>query len=507
MKVNHRSLKLLINDRPLEQVNISQIHAAMLSGSITCESIVDAYLKNIERNNQKGARLNAIVTMNNSAVDLARQLDAQLFSSKQLIGPLHGIPMVVKDCLETTDMPTSFGSNLFSQYMAKKDATVISKLREAGAVILAKTTLPDWATSWFGYSSRSGETKNPYALDRDPGGSSSGTGAAIAAGFAAVGIGTDCGGSVRLPSSFCNLVGVRATPGMMSRQGCNPLVALQDTIGPMARSVSDAVKVFEVICGFDENDPLTATYNIGKATSNYSQQLIPDALKNLRIGVVRNAFGSDQDENCRPVNQVMNAAIEQLAAGGAFVSDVEIPNLAESLDATSLYLLKSKYDLNLFLNARPEAPMKTIEEIVSAGHYHPKLDLLEGIANGPDDPLSDLDYYKAYAERDNLMLLITSIMDKGGYDALVYPTAQVPPPLRSETDSGRWTTLNFPTNTLISSQTSMPAMTVPAGSTEKGLPIGMEILTRPYDEAMMFKVGFGFEQIRDHRRQPACTSG
>ena len=504
--MNHRSLKLLINDRPLEQVNISQIHAAMLSGSITCESIVEAYLKNIELNNQKGAKLNAIVTMNDSAVDLARQLDVQLLSSNQLIGPLHGIPMVVKDCLETTDMPTSFGSKLFSQYMAKKDATVIAKLRDAGAVIIAKTTLPDWATSWFGYSSRSGETKNPYDLDRDPGGSSSGTGAAIAAGFATVGLGTDCGGSVRLPSSFCNLVGVRATPGMMSRQGCNPLVALQDTIGPMARSVSDAVKVFEVICGFDENDPLTSTYNIGKASPNYSQQLIPDALKNLRIGVVRNAFGSDQDENCRPVNKIMNAAIAQLAAGGAFVSDVEIPNLAESLDATSLYLLKSKYDLNLFLNARPEAPMKTIQDIVNAGHYHPKLDLLEGIANGPDDPLSDLNYYKAYAERDNLMLLITSIMDKGEYDALVYPTAQVPPPLRSETDSGRWTTLNFPTNTLISSQTSMPAITVPAGSTGNGLPIGMEILTRPYDEAMMFRVGFGFEQIRDHRRQPACTS-
>jgi len=496
---------LLINERPLEQANISQIHAAILSGSTSCESIVNGYLKNIKLDDQNGAHLNAIVTMNNAALDLARQLDVQVVSSKALVGPLHGIPMVVKDCLETTDMPTSFGSNLFSQYMAQKDATVISKLREAGAIILAKTTLPDWATSWFGYSSRSGETKNPYALDRDPGGSSSGTGAAIAAGFATVGIGTDCGGSVRLPSSFCNLVGVRATPGMMSRQGCNPLVALQDTIGPMARSVSDAVKVFEVICGFDENDPLTATYNIGKATSNYSQQLVPDALKNLRIGVVRNAFGNDQDENCYPVNQVMKAAIEQLVAGGAFVADIEIPNLSDHLDATSLYLLKSKYDLNLFLNARPEAPMKTIENIVSSGHYHPKLDLLEGIANGPDDPLSNLDYYKAYAERDNFMLLITSIMDKGEYDALVYPTAQVPPPLRSETDSGRWTTLNFPTNTLISSQTSMPAMTVPAGCTENGLPIGMEILTRPYDEAMMFKVGFGFEQIKNHRRQPAYS--
>jgi amidase len=504
--VNHRSLKLLINDRPLEQVNISQIHAAMLSGSITCESIVEAYLKNIELNNQKGAKLNAIVTMNDSAVDLARQLDVQLLSSNQLIGPLHGIPMVVKDCLETTDMPTSFGSKLFSQYMAKKDATVIAKLRDAGAVIIAKTTLPDWATSWFGYSSRSGETKNPYDLDRDPGGSSSGTGAAIAAGFATVGLGTDCGGSVRLPSSFCNLVGVRGTPGMMSRQGCNPLVALHDTIGPMARSVADAAKVFEVICGFDENDPLTATYNIGKASANYSQQFVPDALKNLRIGVVRNAFGSDKNTDCRPVNLVMNDALKQLVAGGAFVADIQIPDLCDHLDATSLYLLKSKYDLNLFLKERPTAPMSSIESIVSDGHYHPKLDLLEGIANGPADPLSNLDYYKAYAERDAFMLLITSMMDKGEYDALVYPTAQVPPPLRAETDSGRWTTLNFPTNTLISSQTSMPAMTVPAGFTENGLPIGMEILTRPYDEAMMFRVGFGFEQIKNHRKQPTFTS-
>jgi amidase len=386
------------------------------------------------------------------------------------VGPLHGIPMVIKDCLETADMPTSFGSEIFAEYRADGDAAVVTRLRTAGAIILAKTTLPDWATSCFAYSSRSGETKNPYDLSCDPGGSSGGTGAAVSTGYAAAGLGTDCGGSVRVPSSFCNLVGARSTPGLISRAGCNPLVGFQDTIGPIGRCVTDVVRVFDVIAGFDPNDPLTYVYSVARAPDSYLTVLKVDGLAGMRLGVVRNAFGPAEDANSAPVNQLINAAINELAAAGAAIVEVEIPNLPDWLVNTSLYLIKSKYDMNQFLAARSAAPMKSVNEIVASQRYHKMLDLLEGMADGPEDPFADPAYYPAYVAREEFMKTVVNLMTLENTDALVYPTVQVVPPKRADTDAGVWTTLTFPTNTLISSQTWMPALTVPAGLTDKAYP-------------------------------------
>ncbi len=213
-----------INGLTLEQADIAEIQTALFTGRVTVRQIVDGYLRRIDALDQRGPVLNAMVTINARAQEDADELDTAYRESGRPVGPLHGIPIVIKDCLETADMPTSFGSEIFAEYRPQQDATVVGKLRGAGAVILGKTTLPDWATSWFSYSSRTGLTKNPYDLQRDPGGSSSGTGTAVASGYAAAGLGTDCGGSVRLPSSFCGLVGVRSTPGLISRSGCNPLV-------------------------------------------------------------------------------------------------------------------------------------------------------------------------------------------------------------------------------------------------------------------------------------------
>jgi len=493
-----------INGIPLETASIAQIHAAMYAGRVTARELVEAYLGRISAYDQAGPALNSIVTLSPDALGRAEELDASLKASGP-VGPLHGIPILIKDCLETADMPTSFGSEIFADYMAGEDATVLKNIKAAGAIILGKTTLPDWATSWFAYSSRSGLTQNPYDLDRDPGGSSSGTGAAIASGFATVGLGTDCGGSVRLPSSFCNLVGVRSTPGLISRKGCNPLVSFQDTIGPMGRSVADVVRVFSVMAGFDVNDPLTYAYSVARAPKTYLGSLVPDALVGLKIGVVRNAFGSDEDANAGPVNKVMEVALEELAAGGAELVDVEIPDLTDFIVATSLYLVKSKYDIDKFLSAKSDAPASSVAEIVASGRYHKKLDLLEGIAAGPDDPFADPAYYPGYIAREDFMKTVVNLMEANGLAALVYPTSQVVPPTRAQTDSGEWNTLNFPTNTLIGSQTWMPAMSVPAGLTEAGLPVGMEILTRPYDEPTMFQVGFGFEQVSSHRVHPGSA--
>ncbi|HEY0342555.1 MAG TPA: amidase family protein, partial [Steroidobacteraceae bacterium] len=385
-----------INGTPLELASIAQIHGAMLAGRVTSRQIVEAYLARIEAYDQRGPALNAVVTLNSAALQRADELDAMLATSRKPVGLLHGIPMVVKDCLETADMPTSFGSEIFADYRAEKDAAVIARIRKEGAIILAKTSLPDWSTSWFAYSSRSGETRNPYDLSRDPGGSSGGTGAAIAAGYATVGLGTDCGGSVRVPSSFCNLVGARSTPGLISRSGCNPLVSFQDTIGPMGRSVADVARVFSVLVGFDPEDPLTYAWSVARAPKSYLPALVPDSAAHLRIGVVRNAFGADGDPFCGPVNQVITGALAELSAAGAALIDVTIPDLDERIVATSLYLTRSKYDINRFLGAKPGAPMKSVEQIVASKRYHAKLDLLEGIAQGPADPFAAPGYYPAY---------------------------------------------------------------------------------------------------------------
>lgn len=494
-----------IDGKPFEYASIAQIHGAMFSGKITARQLVESYLARISAFDKSGPALNAVVTLAPNALAEADRLDAVLAETGQPVGPLHGIPMVVKDCLETADMPTSYGSEVFADYRAERDGTVIARIRMAGAIVIAKTALPDWATSWFGYSSLNGETKNPYDLDRDPGGSSSGTGAAIAAAYATVGLGTDCGGSVRVPSSFCNLVGVRSTPGLISRRGCNPLVGFQDTIGPMGRSVADVARVFDVLAGFDAEDPLTYAWSVARAPRSYLSSLTPDALVGLRVGVVRNAFGSDDDPHCRPVNEVISQALLEMKAAGATLVDVTIPDLSDYIARTSLYVVKSKYDINEFLQAKPNAPMKSVEEIVQSGRYHRKLDLLENIAAGPEDPFADPVYYPAYVAREEFMKTVVNLMEANGVAALVYPTVQVAPPTRADTDSGLWNTLNFPTNTLISSQTWMPALTIPAGFTDNQLPVGMEVLARPFDEPTMFKVAYGFEQAATHRMHPAST--
>ena len=494
-----------INGIALEKADIAAIQAAIFTGRATARQVVDAYLERIDALDQKGPELNAMVTVNPFAQEEADALDAAYRQSGRPVGALHGIPIVIKDCLETADMPTSFGSEIFADYRPQKDATVVTKLRDAGAIILGKTTLPDWATSWFSYSSRTGLTKNPYDLIRDPGGSSSGTGAAVAASYAAAGLGTDCGGSVRLPSSFCGLVGVRSTPGLISRSGCNPLVSVQDTIGPMTHSVEDAARLFSVMVGFDDTDPLTYAYSVSRAPASYLDGLVPDALKGLRIGVLRSAFGSDGDPNAAPVNEVMATALTELTAGGAELVDVKVDDLTGWIGRTSMYTIKSKYDIDKWLAGKPDAPAHTVDEIIESRRYHPKLDLLEALAAGPNDPLNDLDFYKAYTAHEDFMKLIVNLIESNQLSALVYPTCQVIPPTREDTDSGLWNTLNFPTNTVISSQTWMPAITVPAGLTSTGLPIGMEILARPYDEPTMFRVAYGFEQVAGHHNQPASA--
>jgi len=484
----------------VEETTIADIHAAMRAGELTSRALVEAYLQRIEAYDRSGPELNSILGVNDGALARAGELDEALSQTGELTGPLHGIPVVVKDCVETSEIDTTFGSAAVQGYRPAEDAVIVRKLREAGAIILAKTTLPDFATSWFSFSSVSGDTKNPYGLGHDPGGSSAGTGSAVAANLGAVGIGTDCGGSIRVPASFCNLVGVRSTPGVVPRTGSSYLVIFQDTIGPMTRTVTDAAIVFDAIVGYDASDPYTAAYAVARPPASYREQLDAAALDGARIGLVTNALGSDDDPASAGVNEVVRAAVDALRGAGAEVVDVTIPDLMDHIVATSQYVARTKHDINAFLGARPQAGGRTLQQIVEAGQSHPDLDLIDAVMEGPDDPEQDPDYFRRFAAREAFTREVVNVMAANRLDALVYPSTQVPAPsLEGRKD---WTVLTFPTNTLIASQTWTPAMSVPAGFTADGLPVGLEIVAKPYDEPTVFRFGYAFEQATHHRRAP-----
>ena len=338
----------------LEEATIDDIHAAFRSGELTCRRLVELYLARIEAYDKNGPELNAIITVNPKVLDEADELDSSFGRDGEFAGPLHGIPVLVKDQAETAGIRTTFGSVAFEGYVPEEDATAVRRLKEAGALILAKTNLPDFATSWFAYSSAGGETKNPYDLERDPGGSSSGTGAAIAANLGAVGIGEDTGGSIRVPSSFDNLVGVRVTTGLISRKGMSPLVVFQDTAGPMTRTVKDAAALLDVLVGHDPEDPFTAATTLARDAGSYADGLSEGSLRGARIGVVREAFGLDGDPDSSQVNRVVGEAIDAMRGAGAEIVDpVNVPDLMRFIEVTSLYLSQSRYDIDGFLAKRP----------------------------------------------------------------------------------------------------------------------------------------------------------
>lgn len=490
----------------IEEATVDQLHRAFESGELTSRDLVERYLDRIEAYDRNGPELNSIVEVNDAAVDRADELDKKFADDDEFVGPLHGIPVVVKDHLETTDMPTTFGSTAFAEYTAKEDADVVQRLRDAGAIILAKTNLPDWATSWFGFSSATGRTKNPYELDRDPGGSSSGTGAAVAANLGAVGIGTDCGGSIRVPASFDNLVGFRVTPGLISRSGMSPLVSQQDTAGPMTRTVRETAKLLDVLVGYDTEDELTAKTEFADDHGSYLDHLKADALNGSRIGVLRDGFGDDDNPDAAPVNDVVGGAITTMRNSGAEIVDpVEIPRLNDYLEETMLYVLQSKRDLNEFLE-EIDGPADSVDELYENGDYHELLDLFIAFAEeGPENLEDDLEYWRRLNAQQSFQQEIMNVFAEHDLDAIVYPDVQVVPPTESEIREEKYATMTFPTNTIIASQSLCCAMSVPAGFTDEGLPVGMEILGKPFDEPSLIELGYSFEQSTDHRRPPETT--
>lgn len=348
-------------------------------------------------------------------------------------------------------------------------------------------------------------TRNPYSLDRDPGGSSSGTGAAIAANFAILGLGEDTGGSIRLPSSFCSLVGLRCTPGLVSRKGLSPLIVPQDTPGPMTRTVRDAALMLDAIAGFDIEDPYTATAAIAGSPSggSYAANLNLETISKSRIGVLRSGFGDDADSDCHAVNAIINHALKSLQRAGTTLVDVQIPNLAHYLTFTSTYFSRSRCDIDRFLATKPPHLATTCAQIHASKRYHPALDLFEGIATGPATPTDDPEYFQRLEARDDFQRLVIGIMAQHQVSALAFPDVQVPAPTHTDILNGRWTCLQFPTNTIIASQLWMPAISVPAGFTDAGLPVGLELMGLPFQEQKLLELAFGVEQLTLARRPPS----
>ena len=489
----------------LVEATIGEVHEALTSGVLTVRMLVEGYLARIEAYDRNGPKLNAIITINQAALREADRLDREFAVNGRLSGPLHGVPVLVKDQLETAGVVTTFGSIALDGYIPDEDATVIAQLKKAGAIVLAKTSMPDFATSWFSNSSKSGTTKNPYDLSRDPGGSSSGTGAALAASLGLAGIGADTGGSIRVPASFNSLVGIRVTPGLISRRGMSALVSFLDTAGPMARTVRDAALLLDSMVGFDPDDAYTSAYIAARPPARYSSVLDADALHGARIGVLRQAFGAQGDPDCASVNSVIERALDVMADAGATLVDVEIPTLDAFMVSTSLYVTHSRHDLNRFLAARPRAPYSAVEDIVRDGKYHPALEWLETMAKGPVTPSDDPEYFPKLAEREQFQRAVVNAMAKASVAVLVYPTVQVVAPTRSELDGGRWTVEAFPTNTMIAPQAGLPAASVPAGGTAAGLPVGLEILGSPFGEPTVLTMAYAFEHLARARIVPAST--
>lgn len=486
----------------IEEITIAQVHEGYRTGAFTVREVVQAYLDRIEGIDRSGAALNSIISVSPTALDEADALDRSLSDSGELTGPLHGVPVVVKDQIETAGIPTTFGSIASGDYQPAEDASAIARLRAAGAIILAKTTMPDFATSWFSTSSRSGVTKNPYDLSRDPGGSSSGSAAAVAANLSLVGVGEDTGGSIRLPASFCNLVGLRVTPGLISRTGMSSLVVPQDTAGPMTRTVEDAARVLDALVGFDAADPYTAAFAVAAETGSYTDALEGATLAGARIGVLRQAFAGKGDADGEAVDAVIESALAAFEAAGAELVEVEVPELDHYVGFTSLYFTRSLEDMNAFLSKRPALGIESIEKLHADGAYHEKLDLFEGIATGPATPKDDPDYLDRVLAQGEFQRAVVGIMAAQKLDVIVFPDVKLPAPTHVDVFSDRWTCLTYPTNTVIASQLHLPAVTVPAGFTPGGLPVGIELMALPYAEKSLLRTAAAVEAATVARRAP-----
>lgn len=486
----------------LDEKTIADLQKAMESGEETAVSITEKYLARIEAVDKSGPMVNSVIELNPDALANARDKDAQRRDGT-VYGPLHGVPVLIKDNIETGGkMQTTAGSLVLEGNNPNKDAFIVDRMRQAGAIILGKTNLSEWANfrsthSTSGWSGRGGQTKNPYALDRNPCGSSSGSGAACSANLCAVAVGTETDGSIVCPATTNGLVGIKPTLGLVSRSGIIPLAHSQDTAGPMCRTVRDAAILLDALAGKDPTDPASSDYH---GSTFYAQHCNKDGLKGRRIGVARQHFGFNPD-----VDKVMESAIAVLKDAGAVIVDpCDVPTTGQYDDTEfEVLLYEFKADINTYLASRPLIGPRTLADLIKANERMKDREMpffgQELFEQAQEKgPLSDKKYRDALAKNHRLSRQegIDATMDKHRVDALIAPTGS--PAWTTDLINGDHFTGGSSSPAAVS---GYPAVTVPAGFV-KGLPVGLTFFGRKWSEPVLIKFAYAFEQATKVRRAP-----
>lgn len=486
-------------DLDVVELTIETAHQAIAAGRISCEQLTRRHLRRIEAYDQPRG-LNAIIHVNAGAIDRARQLDRQ-FEQTSRMRELHCIPVILKDNFDTADMPTEAGSIALRGSLPRDDAFMVRRLREQDAIVIAKSNMGEWAFSPYEtISSTHGETRNAYDLDRVPAGSSGGTASAIAASFGIIGMGSDTGNSIRGPASHLALVGIRSTIGATSRDGIVPLLSNRDVGGPLTRTVTDAAIAFGVLAGYDPADPITAAAR-GRIKDDYRAWLHSDGLQGARLGLLRDLVDTATAD--AEVTQAMEQAIADLRRAGAVIVDpFEIPDF-EQLSTATGFCSRFRYDLKNYLRSLGNAaPLRSLDEVVaSKGYLQGSTQAMQwamsvdGDPAAQDPPCVDVD---GDPRRRRFLDAVLAAMNAADIDAIIYPSWNNPPRRIGDHDSPHGN--NSP---VIAPHTGQPAITVPMGFTPTGLPLGLQLLARPFDEHTLFQYAYAYEQATRHRRPPA----
>jgi Asp-tRNA(Asn)/Glu-tRNA(Gln) amidotransferase A subunit family amidase len=489
------------------ETTIDDIHAAFKAGKLTTRQLVQSYLDRIEAYDKKGPTINSVISLNPNALAEADRLDAA-FRQSGLTGPLHGIPILVKDEVDTAGMPTTLGTLVFKDYRPPKDAFAIAQLKKAGAIILGKATLSEFAAGDT-YGSMFGVTRNPYDLERTVGGSSGGSGAALAANFSTVTIGEETVASIRRPAGWNAVLALRPTPGLVSRSGMwdgYPTVHAQ--MGPMARTVRDLATVLDGMVGYDPEDPVTAL-GVGKYDGSYTRFLDANGLKGARIGILRESIGNNSDpssEDFKKIETAFEKNIAELKAAGAVLVDpIVIPDLKKLLATRERNPAETDAALKLYLARNPNSPLKTREDIINSPDieksFPPPNVKRYKTPLAPFNPAKFAEYAIA---RDHLMINIMKVMADNRLDAIVHKTVEHQPSLIKDGINPPYTsTRGVPTlNTFLIYAASM---TVPSGFDVDNLPVGITFFGPPYSEPTLLKLAYSYEQATTHRKPPATT--
>jgi Asp-tRNA(Asn)/Glu-tRNA(Gln) amidotransferase A subunit family amidase len=484
----------------LIEATISSIHDAYRSKQLTARGLVELYLARIDAYDKNGPNLNAVITINPNALEDASRLD-EAFAASGLVGPLHGIPLLLKDQMDAAGMPTTLGSVLFKDYQPRSDAFVTRKLKDAGAVILGKTTLGELGGGDT-HGSLFGSTRNPYALDRTPGGSSGGSGAAVAANLAAAAIGQEGNASIRRPAGWNAIVGMRPTQGLVSRSGVyDGWPQVFGSLGPMARSVADVATLLDVIVGYDAEDPVTAL-GAGHIPKTYGAMLDEDGLKGARIGVLRESIGLQAEpdsEDFAKVTAVFDRAIGELQRLGATLVDpIVIPGLKDALARRASGPTEVEQSWTLYFARGTNAPFKSRAEMIRSPEFAKVGQITK---NRLSAPLNAERHYEYLRARDALMIALMQVMSDNRLDAIVHKTVEHQPTLIKDGLNPPFVSQKGVPN-LNTFLVYVPVITVPAGVTSDNLPAGITFMGKPYDDGRMITLAYAYEQGTRHRRAP-----